>query len=172
MNEKTDTNESTNTTDEIEPMRILRISRFPSLSGRSELTGHVGCNESNAIHFRIWANSAAGMFNRTWVSMADVSKLVSTPENFSSNALAELWKGASRNGPGFSLAHLLSEALVEKPPSSQRTYRTANPVPFLERINALIASDVDLKEDDEPSDALPMSAAATPKRGRPKKQSA
>lgn len=166
MNEKTDTEIDTEATDI--PMRILRISRFPSLSGRSELTGHVGCNESNAIHFRTWVNSAAGMFSTAWKSMAEVSQLLSTPKNFSSNALSALWEGSSRNGPGFTLAHLLAEGLVEKSPDNQRTYQTANPAPFLERTQGLIASGVDLSEDDAPEESSVVEPIVA-KRGRPKK---
>jgi hypothetical protein len=65
-----DTTADADTTDTPEPMRILRIATCPSLSGRSELTYHVGCNESGAIHFRLWANTAAGMFSNIWFSMA------------------------------------------------------------------------------------------------------
>ena len=75
MNEKTDITDSTEATDI--PMRILRVGTCPSLSGRSELTYHVGCNDRNAIHFRLWGNTAAGMFSNTWFSMVEVSKLLS-----------------------------------------------------------------------------------------------
>jgi hypothetical protein len=172
MNEKTDTNDSTDTPAEVEPMRILKIGACPSLSGRSELTYHVGCDKTKAIHFRVWTNTAAGMFSTTWVTMAEVSKLLSKPEKFTSVALQPLFEATSRNNAGFTLALLQGEGLIEKSDADSRAYQTANPAQFLARINALVASDVDLHEDDEPSDAVPMSAAATPKRGRPKKQAA
>jgi hypothetical protein len=175
MNTKIEHNDSTESTDapvEVEPMRILKIGVCPSLSGRSELTYHVGCEKTKAIHFRVWANTAAGMFSTTWVTMAEVSKLLSKPEKFTSVALQPLFEATSRNNAGFTLALLQGEGLIEKSDADSRAYQTANPARFLARINALVASDVDLHEDDEPSDAVPMSAAATPKRGRPKKQAA
>lgn len=170
MNEKTDTTDDTEAADI--PMRILRIATCPSLSGRSELTYHVACTEAGAIYFRLWGNTAAGMFSNTWFSMVEVSKMLSVPEGITSSALQPLWESTSRNNAGFTLALLQGEKLIERSPDNQRTYRTANPAPFLERINALIASGVELHEDDAPSDAVPMSAAATPKRGRSKKQAA
>ncbi len=154
------------------PMRILRVATCPSLSGRSELTYHVGCTEAGAIYFRLWSNSAAGMFSNTWFSMMDVSKLLSSPEGITSRQLQPLWQYTSQNNAGFSLALLTGEGLIQKSADHKHAYQTANPAPFLERINALIASGVDLKEDDEPSEDLPIVAAATPKRGRHKKQSA
>jgi len=169
MSEKTDTNESTDAPAEIEPMRILKIANCPSLSGRSELTYHVGCDKVNAIHFRVWANTAAGMFSKIWVTMAEVSKLLSKPEKFTSGALQPLFESTSRNNAGFTLALLQGEGLIEKSPDNSRTYQTANPAPFLARVNALVASDVDLKEDDEPSDTASAVVPSTSKRGRPKK---
>jgi len=172
INDTTAGNSSTDTPAEIEPMRILKIANCLSLSGRSTLTYHVGCDKANAIQFRVWANTAAGMFNNTWVSMADVSKLLSTPEKVTSGTLQPLFENTSRNNAGFTLALLQGEGLIEKSVDNTRTYQTANPASFLARINALVASNVDLHEDDEPSDAVAMSAVAVPKRGRHKKQSA
>lgn len=164
-----DTIADTTDTDTPEPMRILRIATCPTLSGRSELTYHVGCNESGAIHFRLWGNTAAGMFSNTWFSMADVSKLLSVNDGITSTALRPLWDLTSRNNPGFTLALLQGEGLIEKSVLNPRTYRTVDPAAFLERINALVASGVDLPADDipeqTPSTVLPIAS----KRGRPKK---
>ena len=171
-NDSTADNNIADTPSEAEPMRILKIGSCPSLSGRSTLTYHVGCDKAKAIHFRVWANTAAGMFSANWVTMAEVSKLLSKPEKFTSGALQPLFESTSRNNAGFTLALLQGEGLIEKSPDNSRAYQTANPAQFLARVNALVASDVDLKEDDEPSDPLPIAATEVPKRGRPKKQSA
>jgi len=169
MTDNTETFAEAPEADAPEPMRILRIATCPSLSGRSELTYHVGCNESGAIHFRLWANTAAGMFSNTWCSMEDVSKLLSEHDGITSTALKPLWELTSRNNPGFTLAMLQGEGLIEKSLTTPKTYCTVNPAPFLERINALVASGVDLKEDDIPA-ALPLAAEViATKRGRPKK---
>lgn len=170
MNDTNDTNIDSNTdhgTEVLDPMRILRIATCPSISGRSELTYHVGCDEHNAIHFRLWANTAAGMFSNTWFSLLDVSKLLS--EGITSSALQPLWQSTSRNNAGFTLAVLLGEGLIET--TVDRKYRATNPAPFLERINALIASDVHLSEEDVPEDVPEEMTEEVPtaKRGRPRK---
>ena len=152
-----------------EPMHILRIATCPSLSGRSELTYHVGCNESGAIHFRLWANTGAGMFNNIWFSMVEVSELLSVIDGITSTTLQPLWEFTSRNNAGFTLAILKGEGLIVKSLATPRTYCTVNPAPFLEHINTLIASGVDLPEggiaEAEPSATEPIPT----KRGRPKK---
>jgi hypothetical protein len=136
----------------------------------------VGCNrETNAISFRLWENSSSGMFSNTWFSLKDVSELLGATDGITSSALQPIWESTSRNNPGFTLALLQGEGLVEKSLTAPGTYTTANPAPFLQRINALIASGVDLSEDDapeKPSEALPIATMEGPKRGRPKKQSA
>lgn len=173
MNEKTDITDITDSTEVTDiPMRILRVATCPSLSGRSILRYHVGCNDTGAIHFRLWGNTAAGMFSNMWVSMVDLSGVLSSLDTFTSSALAGTFEQLSRNNPGFCMAVLQNELLIEKSATKPGTYTTANPAPFLERINALIASGVELSEDDEPSDALPIAAVATTKRAKSKKQSA
>lgn len=164
-----DTTADADTADTPEPMRILRIATCPSLSGRSELTYHVGCNESGAIHFRLWANSAAGMFSNIWFSMADVSQLLSVTDGITSTTLQELWAQTSRNNAGFTLALLQSEGLVEKSLTTPRTYRAVDPAAFLKGINALVASGVDLPEEGIADDLPSVSAPIASKRGRPKK---
>ena len=162
----------TESTEEAVPMRILLITEFPSLSGRSSLIGHLAANEQNAIFLRIWKNSGAGMFSPEWKSLAEISKLLSVPEDFSSSALAQAWDGRSKNGAGFSAAHLLDLGFIERSLTKRGAYRTADPGPVLARINELISAGTSLDPDDEPSDEQAIAPAATTKRGRPKKQSA
>ena len=45
-------------TNSVPPIRILKISTCPSLSGQSTLTYHIGCNAQSGILFRITLNPA------------------------------------------------------------------------------------------------------------------
>jgi hypothetical protein len=163
----------TETSEEAVPMRILRIKEFESLSKRSQLVGQIGCSrDTNAIGLRLWANTAAGMFSKDWVSMADVSEALSGATKITSASLQGLYAGTSRNNAGFMLALLKSEGIVTT--TADRGYECLDPTPFLERTQRLIKSDVDLSEDDDPqaSDERTIAATATTKRGRSKKPSA
>ncbi len=163
----------TETTIEEPSLRIVRVASCPSLSGRSQLTYHVGCDESGAIHFRLWKNSAAGVFSNTWTQMKALSELLGKSSKITSASLLPEFEMTSRNDCGFTLALLVAEQLCEKNVGKDRTYRCCNPALFLERINALIASNVALKED-APSDAESAVSAHTTavvaKRGKAKKQ--
>jgi hypothetical protein len=168
MTNEVNTDMDTGTIEDAEPMRILRSSTVSSLSGRSELTYHVGCDDHNAIHFRLWGNTGAGMFSNTWFSMKDVSEHLSVPDGFTSGALQPLWDSTSKNNAGFTLAILMGEGLIERSVSKPGTYTTANPAPFLARVNTLIAAGVDLDPADELDSSQPDIAPVVPKRGRPK----
>jgi hypothetical protein len=165
------TNESnltTDSTEEAEPMRILRIATCKSLSQRSDLTYHVGCNDAGAISFRLWKNSGAGMHSQSWVKMTDVSEALSTPEGFTSSAMMPLFESTSRNNAGFTLALILAEGLAERSLDQRGTYCTANPAPFIARVQRLIANGVNLDPDDAPEESPSDIAPVVPKRGRPK----
>ncbi len=168
----------TETTIEEPTLRIVRVASCPSLSNRSQLTYHIGCGKANGVCFRLWSNSGKGMLSRMWVSMTDISKQLATvtpKDAITSAALLPLCVGVSVNNAGFWLAILLNgEGLLERAKDNQRNYRCVDPKPFLDRIKALTASDVTLKEDDAPSDAEPPvpahTTAVVPKRGKAKKQ--
>jgi len=148
-------------------MRILKIATCKSLSGKSTLTYHIGCDDASAIHFRLWANSGKGMFSTMWVSSAAISKLLAKSERISSASLQPLFQNTSKNNCGFTLAIIQAEGLIDKSTENERSYVFGDPAPFLDRINALIASDIALQDDDAPileeSDILPI------KKGKSKK---
>ena len=169
MTTEHNTDPNAETTAENATLRIVRVASCPSLSGRSQLTYHIGCDRANAIYFRLWANSGKGMFSKMWVSMADISKQLATvtpTDAITSSALLPLCAGTSVNGAGFYLGIILAEGLLTRTKDNQRNYQCADPKPFMARINALVASDVSLQDDDAPMDTKPDVPV---KRGKAKK---
>ena len=147
------------------PLRILKIGHCPSISGKSTLTYHIGCNEDGDIHIRIHANSAAGMFSQEWVSWTAIEETLSRHvTGFTSAAFRGLIKGKSQNNAGFMLAVLLQEQLVIKEGDQKRSYTCLDSGAFLDQINRLLASDVSLQADDNPTNPKPES----PKNSKPK----
>jgi hypothetical protein len=157
----------TETTEEAVPMRILLTGECFSLSQKSTLTYEVLCDQSDAIHFRVTQNSAAGLFSKDAVPMVSISNLVSGVDKINGATLQEsVYPSQSRNSGAFLVAALVAESLLEKIPDQRGGYRTSDPMPFLKKIERLLATG----PDDEPSDALTIGAPEVPKRGRPKKQ--
>lgn len=50
-------------------IRIIKASTCPSLSGKSTLTYHIGCNSESDIQFRVVDNTGGGFFSKEWVSV-------------------------------------------------------------------------------------------------------
>lgn len=97
------------------PMRVLKVDTCPSLSGRSVLTYHVGCNAEGDFHLRVVQNSGTGQFNADWIPLSTVEQLLSDypkEKPLSSAVLRPLYRHKSSNSPSFAFAVLLAEGLV------------------------------------------------------------
>ncbi len=137
-------------------IRILKIANCPSVSGKSTLTYHIGCNDDGDIHIRIHANSAAGMFSQEWVAWTAIEDTLKRHvTGFTSAAFRSLIQGKSQNNAGFLLAVLLQEQLVIKEGDQKRSYTCLDSGAFLDQLNRLLASDVSLQVDDNPTNPNP-----------------
>jgi hypothetical protein len=146
--------------------RILKIATCPSLSGKSKLTYHLGCNTEGEILLRVYANSQAGFFNNEWVALTAVQRQFAKGKEgkLTSSVLRPLFQGKSINTPPFLFAALLNEELVRPSTTTKRCYESTDGKKFFAQAKALIASKVDLT--DKVPKALKVEAkAATVKPG-------
>lgn len=121
---------------ELTEIRIIQESTCPSLSQRSTLTYHLGCNEHNEILFRIHSNTGTGKFNREWVSSGDMLELIyESKEPFSWKVLQPLVVGKSVNTACFLLATLKNEGLLQP---LDRLYEQKSSAEFQDRMKELI----------------------------------
>lgn len=133
------------------PFRILKIAHCPSVSGKSTLTYHIGCDAEGDIHLRIQANSASGMFSQEWVAWTAIEDMLNRQvSGFTSAAFRSLILGKSQNNAGFLLAVLLHEQLVVRVGDQKRSYTGLGSGAFLDQINRLMATEVSLQADDKP----------------------
>lgn len=123
------------------PIRVLKFDTCPSLSRASNLAYHVGYDTE--IHFRIWGNSGGGLFGREWVSLARLQASLETPVTAGTLKRAGVCKGKSANTPGFLLAVLKAEGLVE--PLETGGHTKADPSGFLTAIGKLIDAGTDIE---------------------------
>ena len=122
---------------ELTEIRILKEENCPSLSERSTLTYHIGCNERNDILFRIHSNSGTGKFNREWFSSGDVLELIyESKKPFSWKVLYPLIEGKSVNTACFLMAALKNEGLLQP---LDRLYEQRSSSEFHGRMQALMA---------------------------------
>lgn len=134
-------------------IRILKVASCPSLSGKSTLTYHMGCNEQSELFFRVYANSSSGYFSREWVSLNAIQQaFAKAPEEgaITSFLIRHLFIGKSTNTPGFVFAALLAEGLVQPSSIVERCYECTDGKAFFAEAQALIESDVNLDADAKP----------------------
>jgi hypothetical protein len=152
------------------PLRILKIARCPTVSGKSTLTYHVGCTPESVIKIRLYGNTGNGFLNQDWIAWTAIQERLEPQlgaTSFTSQVLHSLFDGKSLNSPGFLMAVLKAEGVVRVSTVKRRCYEPVKDSGFLAEIERLMASGVDLDTDTEGK--LEAKTAAKPK---PKNQAA
>ena len=150
------------------PLRILKIGRCPTVSGKSTLTYHVGCTAESVIKLRLYGNSGNGFLNQDWIPWTAIQERLapqSGATSFTSQVLHSLFNGKSLNSPGFLMAVLKAEGVVRVSTVKRRCYEPVKGSGFLAGIERLMASGVDLDIDEEAKPAAksrPKKPAAEP----------
>ena len=127
-------------------MRILKVATCPTSSGKATLTYHIGCTTDKDIQFRVVTNTGGGLFSPEWISLSAIQPAFEqAPFPLTSFPLIKLYQGKSTNTPAFLMAVLKSEGLVRNLEGKIRGYEFLDSKSFIEEMNALITSDIDLK---------------------------
>ena len=133
-------------------MRILKIASCPTSSGKATLTYHIGCTTDKDIQFRVTANTGGGLFSPEWVSLSAIQPAFEqAPFPLTSFQLIKLYQGKSTNTPAFLMTVLKKEGLVSNLEGKIRGYEILDSKPFIDEVNALMASDIDLKATNIPA---------------------
>jgi hypothetical protein len=150
------------------PIRILKIGTCPTLSGRSELTYHIGSNTDGEVYIRVVQNSGNGQFNADWVPVTLIERLLTeqpADKPMTSRVLLPVFRGKSSNSPAFLFAVLKAEGLVKTGAEKDSGYLLGDIKGFREAVAALIAAGTDLN-------ASSVTPPEPPKKRRPAKASA
>lgn len=149
-------------------IRIIKVGTCKSLSGKSDLTYHVGhviaeegtgasdCN----ILFRVYANSGHGFFSDEWVPMSSIQEVfdkLPAGQPITSYMLYPLFRGKSLNSPGFMLAVLQHEGFVRHMQDKKRSYERSDPSAFMAEMVELIDAGTDLRGDVKSATVKPAS---------------
>lgn len=149
------------------PIRILKIGTCSTLSGRSELTYHIGCN-GDETHVRIVQNTGNGQFNADWVPLTLIEKLLAhhpAEKPITARVMQPVFRSKSSNSPAFLFACLKAEGLVVAGTEKDSGYLLGDIEAFKQAVSALITSGTDLS----PPVDTPLEPA---KKKRPAKQTA
>ncbi len=130
----------------IPTIRILKIASCPTSTGKTTLTYHIGCTTDKDIQFRVVANTGGGLFSPEWVSLSAIQPaFANAPFPLTSYPLINLYQGKSTNTPAFLMSVLKNEGLVRNLEGKIRGYEILDAKPFMDEINTLMDSDINLK---------------------------
>jgi len=79
------------------PLRILKIARCPTVSGKSTLTYHLGCTPESVIKIRLYGNTGNGFLNQDWIAWTAIQEKLELHSPFTSQVLHALFSGKSLN---------------------------------------------------------------------------
>ena len=126
-------------------MRILKVATCSTSSGKATLTYHIGCTTDKDIQFRVVTNTGGGLFSPEWISLSAIQPAFEqAPFPLTSFPLINLYQGKSTNTPAFLMAVLKNEGLVRNLEGKIRGYEILNSKAFIDEMNTLMASDIDL----------------------------
>jgi hypothetical protein len=132
----------------IQPMipkvRIVKVGTCPSLSGRSELTYHIGCI-GEAIQLRVYQNSGKGYFNQEWISFTALMDSINDQMQVTAASLRSVFVGKSVNTAGFFLAVLKDLGVIERSTENQRSYKSQDFGSFETETRQLMASGISIE---------------------------
>jgi hypothetical protein len=122
------------------PVQILKEANCPTSSGKSILGYQVGSDDSGAIFLKVASNDGGGFFSDEWIAFTDIQAAIEAwPENqgITSMTFRKTFRGKSANTPGFLIAVLCAEGILEPMPDKKRVHQACDPAPFLASVEEL-----------------------------------
>jgi hypothetical protein len=105
-----------------EAVQALKRSSCPTLSGKSTLHYEVGLDAKETPLFLITACTGGGFFSKEWVSLPSIRLALQKSQAITAILLFPLFKGKSVNTPGYLLAVLRAEKLIQPLPGKTRIH--------------------------------------------------
>jgi hypothetical protein len=122
------------------PIQVLKEATCPTSSGKSTLGYQIGIDDSGAIHLRVSSNDGGGFFSDEWIAFTDIQTAIEAwPEDqgITSMTFRKIFRGKSANTPGFLIAVLCAEGILEPMPDKKRVHQVCDPAPFLANVEEL-----------------------------------
>lgn len=122
------------------PIQVLKQGTCPTSSGKSTLGYEVGIDESGEIHLRVSSNNGGGFFSNEWVSYTAIQSALNNwpaDQGVTSMTFHKIFRGKSANTPGFLIAVLCAEGIIEPMGEKKRVHQPCDPETFLASVQAL-----------------------------------
>jgi len=109
---------------ETSDIEIVSTRKTKTISGKSNLTYHVGKDEEANQYIRIWVNSGNGYFSNEWIPVTNVIGILENHEAESATSIifSNLFSGKSVNTPSFLSAALLDAGMLKLAEGTKRKF--------------------------------------------------
>ena len=124
---------------DLEAVQALTRGSCPTLSGKSTLHYEMGLDPKQTPMFRITACNGGGFFSKEWVSLPAVHLALQKSKYITAILLFPLFKGKSVNTPGYLLAVLRAEKLIQPLPGKTRIHELCSD--WDDRVAGLLSGD-------------------------------
>jgi hypothetical protein len=101
---------------------VLKQASCPTLSGTSTLHYELGLDAKQTPLIRITACTGGGFFSKEWVTLPAIRSSLQKSRTVAAILLFPLFKGKSVNTPGYLLAVLRAEKLIQALPGKTRIH--------------------------------------------------
>jgi hypothetical protein len=122
------------------PVHVLKEAHCPTSSGKSILGYQVGTDDSGAIFLKVASNDGGGFFSDEWIAFTDIQAAIEAwPEDqgITSMTFRKIFRGKSANTPGFLIAVLCAEGILEPMADKKRVHQACDPTTFLASVKEL-----------------------------------
>jgi hypothetical protein len=122
------------------PVQVLKEGTCPTSSGKSNLGYQIGVDDTGTILLRVSSNDGGGFFSNEWIAFADIQAAIEAwpdDQGITSMTFRKIYRGKSSNTPGFLIAVLCAEGLLEQMPKKQRVHQACDPSDFLASVGEL-----------------------------------
>jgi hypothetical protein len=152
-------------------VQVLRRSSCRTLSGKSTLHYEIGLDAKQTLLIRVTTCTGGGFFSKEWVSLSAIRSALQKSKAVTAILLFPLFKGKSVNTPGYLLAVLRAEKLIEALPGKTRIHELCPD--WDERVASLLSGDSGKVEPTaKPSTAAPKSKLPAKTKPKPAKKRA
>lgn len=109
---------------ETSDIEIVSTRKTKTISGKSNLTYHIGKDEEANQYIRIWVNSGNGYFSNEWIPVTNIIEILEKheAEPASSIVFSDLFTGKSVNTPSFLSAALLDAGMLKLAEGTKRKF--------------------------------------------------
>jgi hypothetical protein len=121
-------------------LRILKKASCPTVSGKSNLKYEIGYDPEDVVYIRVTEAFGGGFWSKEWVLLSAIRSALSKSASFTSILLFPLFKGKSVNTPGYLLAVLRAEKLIQALPGKTRIHELCPD--WDDRVASLLSGDL------------------------------